>query len=216
VYKLVVFISVLLAFQAGASESNAIESFSTKGELVNVMSPCDPGCYVEIAIGDGVIISSPTAGVDWEKLYSLEKLPNKATTLMYSVDEGAYAVHEQSGTKIYLTGSMDPHPIDIGLKQCLSSPEGQTTMGINVCLGYAFEAWGSELDRVYVKLGGPENPELEAAQSAWKQYRDAQFNWIYAAFGDRQGSKWSYGIQDRKIRLITDRIEQLQSFYKGY
>jgi len=214
--KLLLVLSATFSLQVGASESTSIEHFSTKGELVNVMSPCDPGCYVEIAIGDDVVISSPTAGVDWEQLYSLEDLPNKTMILTYSISEGAYAVHEQSGTKIILVGPMEPHPIDVALKQCFSRPEGQSTMGMVSCLRYALHAWESELDRVYAELGGSDNSELEAAQLAWIEYRDAQFNWLDAAFGEKQGSKWSYGIINRKIECVRNRTEQLQSFYKGY
>jgi uncharacterized protein YecT (DUF1311 family) len=216
--KLYPFILTLLcSLNVSASGNSFMEDFFPllEGSLINVMSPCDPGCYAEIKINEDTI-SSPTSGIYWEELYKLEEDKNNKITLMYSISEGPYVIHENSKKKFKLVGSMEKHPIDYALENCYSSPRGQSTIGINSCLIGAEMVWDAELNRVYSDLGGSNNIELKNTQLAWIKFRDAQFTWFNKAILHKQGSKWSYGVRERRVNLIRQQVERLQSFYKGY
>ena len=98
------------------------------GELINVMSPCAPGCHVEISI-DGDTISAPTSGIGWERLYELEGAKDDSITLNYSREKGAYVTHASTNTTFILNGKIDVHPIAYALRNCFSRPKRQTAWG---------------------------------------------------------------------------------------
>jgi len=188
---------------------------SKHGKLTNVMAPCDPGCYVEIDIA-GHVFSTTTSGIGWERLYDLEDEKDKSVTLNYSQETGVYIIHPSTNTMFNLNGKIEKHPIDYALRNCNSTPGGQTTMGMVSCLKGAEEAWDLELNRIYKQLGGSSNKSLKSAQKAWISFRDAEFNWFSSYFASKQGSKWSYGVGERRVLLIRQQVEHLQSFHKGY
>jgi len=187
-----------------------------KGEFLNVSAPCDPGCYITVDFGDYGVFSNPTSGVKADDLYALEDKPKRSMTLYYNIEEGPFLIDSLSGLKINVVGVFKKHPIDIAEKNCIASPGGGTTMGMNVCYEQALAAWDAELNRVYKDLGGSKNPELKAAQVAWIKYRDAQFKWIVTEFGRRDGSKWAAGIMAREIEVVRNQVETLQSAYRGW
>ena len=207
---------LLYSLNVFASENFFMKEYFSgiDGRLINVMSPCAPGCVAEIEIKDS-IIRSPTAGIDWDELYSLEEDKDNFITLMYSETQGPYVIHKGSKNKFSLVGPVEHHPIDYALRNCYSIPSGQTTAGINNCLWGAELAWNIELNRVYDEVGGSSNIELRKTQLAWIKFRDAQFEWFNTAFGKRHGSKWSYGIAKRRVELLRQQVERLQSFYEG-
>ena len=188
---------------------------SKSGELINVMAPCEPGCYVEIDI-DGRVISTTTSGIGWERLYELEDEENTSLTLNYSQEKGVYVIHSSTNVSFNLNGKMEQHPIDYALRNCYSTPFGQTTMGMVSCLRGAEEAWDLELNRIYKQLGGSSNKSLKSAQKAWILFRDAEFNWFNSFFTSKEGSKWSYGVLERRVLVVRQQVEHLQSFHKGY
>jgi uncharacterized protein YecT (DUF1311 family) len=188
---------------------------SKSGKLINVMAPCEPGCYVEIDI-DGRVMSTTTSGIGWERLYELEDEKDTSVTLNYSQEKGVYIIHSSTNASFNLNGKMEQHPIDYALRNCYSTPFGQTTMGMVSCLRGAEEAWDLELNRIYKQLGGSSNKSLKSAQKAWISFRDAEFNWFNSFFASKEGSKWSYGIGQRRVLVIRQQVEHLQSFHKGY
>lgn len=206
----------MLSMDSFGNDQSFMDVFfeSQAGKLVNVSSPCDPGCYVEIDINGNRF--STTSGIDWERLYELEDEKNSNVTLNYSLEHGSYVVHTSTNTKFLLNGTIDKHPIDYALETCYSNAEGQTTLGMSVCLGGAEEAWNDQLDITYKQLGGSSNEPLRNAQLAWIKFRDAQFDWFISHFGSKQGSKWGRAIQERKITVIRQQVELLQSAYRGY
>jgi uncharacterized protein YecT (DUF1311 family) len=215
-----IFVVAALLFLSSSASSNNLtfmkEFFSSQnGKLINVMGPCDPGCYVEIDI-DGNLISTTTSGIDFERLYELKNDKDRNITLNYSLEYGSYVVHTSTNTKFLLNGRMDKHPIDFALKNCYSSPQGSTSIGMKFCLINAEEAWDNQLNITYNQLGGSSNEPLKKAQQAWIKYRDAQFDWFYTHFGSKQGSKWDLAISERKITLIRQQVEFLQSAYAGH
>lgn len=207
---------LLYSINSFATENIFMEEYFSgiDGRLINVMSPCAPGCIAEIEVND-TIIRSPTAGIGWEELYNLEEEQDNLITLMYSENEGPYVIHKRSKKEFSLVGPVEYHPIDYALENCYSMPGGHTTAGMNNCLWGAELAWDSELNRVYDGLGGPSNIELKKSHLAWIKFRDAEFEWFTTAFGSRQGSKWTFGIIGRRVDLIRQQVERLQSFYAG-
>ena len=208
---------LMLAMDSLGSDQGFMDRYfeSKIGKLVNVSSPCDPGCYVEIDI-DGDLFSTTTSGIHWEKLYDLKDEKDNSVTLNYSLNNGSYLVHTSTNTKFLLNGTMDKHPIDYALENCYSSAMGQTTIGMSMCLEGAEQAWDDQLNITYEQRGGSSNEPLRNAQLAWIKFRDAQFDWFISHFGSKQGSKWGAVIQERKITVIRQQVELLQSAYLGY
>ena len=216
--KLLATIALLIASMNsfGNDESFMDRFFEIKrGRLVNVMAPCDPGCYVEIDI-NGTVLSTTTSEIGWEKLYELEDANDGNVTLNYSLEHGSYVIHTNTNTTFLLNGVIEQHPIDYALQNCHSSPGGQTTMGMVSCLVGAEQAWNEQLNITYNQLGGSNNKPLKNAQLAWIPFRDAQFNWFVSYFASKQGSKWGPAIQERRINVIRQQVEHLQSAYRGY
>lgn len=210
-------ILLLLPIKILASETTFMEQFynGQNAKLLNVMAPCDPGCYVEIEIANNVF-SVATSGVGWKRLYSLVDEKDNSVTVNYSQEKGVYVIHSGTNTMFSLNGTIENHPIDYALANCYSAPAGQTTMGMVFCLREAEETWGNELNRIYRMLGGASNEPLKSAHLAWTSYRDAQFNWFNSFLSSKKGSKWSYGIGERRVLLVRQEVEHLQSFYAGY
>ena len=200
-----------------ANETSFMQDYYSpqNGKLINVMTPCDPGCYVEIEI-DGNVLSTTTSGIGDEKLYKLEDEKDKSVTINYSQEKGVYVIHVITNTMFMLNGKIEKHPIDHALSNCYLTPLGLTTSGMVSCLMGAEQAWNTELLRVFNQLGGMSNDPLKYAQIAWMKFKDDQFNWFNSAFSSKQGSKWSYAIKERRVLLIRQQVEHLQSFYKGY
>lgn len=207
----------LSSVTALASEKDFMEKFYTSqnGKLINVMAPCDPGCYVEIKI-DNNVISTTTSGIDWRKLYALEDEKNNYVTLNYSRENGVFVIHSSTQTVFNLNGKIETHPIDYALRNCYSTPWGQTTAGMVGCLDGAESAWDAELNRIYNSLGGSKNERLKSAQLEWISFRNAQFNWFNSFLSSKQGSKWRYGVGERRVLVIRQQVEHLQSWYAGY
>ena len=132
--------------------------------LVNVSSPCDPGCYVEFQIDDLTKISAPTMNIGWEDLYALEEQKDKSMSFNYSTTDGAYLIHNVSGSKIQLVIS-ESSIIDLVAQKCFS--EVSSTMGLIGCSEYAYNLWDNELNRIYNQLGGSKNKTLKKSQMAW-------------------------------------------------
>ena len=187
------------------------------GDFLNITWP---GCNVEIDFGPLGIISCPVSEDYSDDLYALRDIlrdNHKITmTLYYNSKEGPFLVDNKVMLKVPVLGFIKIHPIDISENNCFSAPGGETTMGMFNCRRKVLAAWDVELNRVYRNLGGSKNPELKAAQLAWIKYRDARFKWIDAEFGKRQDSKWINKIMTRKIEIVRNQVERLQSFYQGW
>lgn len=174
-YVSVILLAMLSMDSFGNDQSFMDSYFESKiGKLVNVLSPCDPRCYVEIDI-DGNHFSTTTSGIHWEKLYDLEDEKDSSVledekdssvTLNYSLEHGSYVVHTSTNTKFLLNGTIDKHPIDFALENCYSSLMGQTTIGMSECLSGALQTWDDQLNITYKQLGGSSNEPLRNAQQA--------------------------------------------------
>ena len=181
--------------------------------LVNVSSPCDPGCNVEFKINDVTKVSTVTTGISSDDLHELDKMKDKSMSFNYSDEEGAYLIHNQSGSKIKLVVS-ESSIIDLVTEECFSKVS--STLGLVGCSKQEYDVWDNELNRIYSQLGGSKNKTLRKAQKAWLEYRDAQFTWIDSSFGNKQGSKWGYITIRRKTDIVKNQVLLLSSFYRGY
>jgi len=181
-----------------------------------------PGCNVEIDFGGTLGVEALAVSEEYsDDLHALRDTlrdPSRdnykiSMTLYYNSKEGPFLVDNKVGLKVPVLGFIKLHPIDISSNICMLAPGGVTTMGMYSCYRKVLTAWDVELNRIYRNLGGSKNPELKAAQLAWIKYRDAQFKWIGAEFGSRQGSKWINEIMMREIGVVRSQVELLQSYY---
>ena len=186
-----------------------------RGQLANVLAPCDPGCYVDLDIG-GQVFTSTTNGIGWKQLYDLEDEVDPSIMVGYSSKSGFYVTHLSTNTVFGLNGAMEVSPIDVALKNCYSTSAAQTTHGMEACIWGAELAWNLELNRAYEQLGGSSNEPLKSAQTAWISYKDAQFESFNSFFGSKNGTKWRGVIALRRVQVVRQQVELLQSYNKGY
>jgi len=105
----------------------------------------------------------------------------------------------------------ETHRIDIAQAKCLKTSKG--TMPRAKCYSDAADAWEKDVADTFAKLlkvtEGENKKSLEASQTAWEAYRDAEFDLIAQVYGRRKGSGYiavritlrSEILRTRAIRL---------------
>lgn len=92
--------------------------------------------------------------------------------------------------------------VEIG--NCVAKTEASVNATIDVALGFA-RASAEELDATTGRAGAV--PALDAAQTAWAAYRDAQCEYVGSTFGG--GSGTGIAIQSCRIELGRERVAEL-------
>ncbi|MBO9433996.1 DUF1311 domain-containing protein [Ruegeria sp. R13_0] len=92
--------------------------------------------------------------------------------------------------------------VEIGA--CVSDMEQRVDLALKAAYGFASDA-AQELDEVTGRAAA--KPALEAAQTAWTTYRDAQCEAVGALFGG--GSGTGIGISSCRVELGRARVEEL-------
>ncbi len=95
--------------------------------------------------------------------------------------------------------------VEIG--SCVAETLQRVNATIDIYIGFAKRA-AEELDNA---TGRAETaPALDAAQAAWKEYRDAHCDYVGSTFGG--GSGTGIGIDSCKIELGRDRAQDLMRY----
>ncbi|WP_170329568.1 lysozyme inhibitor LprI family protein [Ruegeria arenilitoris] len=95
--------------------------------------------------------------------------------------------------------------VEIG--SCVSAMEDRVALALEESYGFALQA-AAELDDVTGR--NVAQPALEAAQSAWESYRDAQCEAIGASYGG--GSGTGIAITSCRVDLGRARVDELLRF----
>ena len=197
----------------GAELPDSLDDFTSSGLKGRFMGIHDPG-YIRIKLETGAVIDTTYSGIDFDTLYEWEQNANKlgvyrVMTIRYSNAEGVMAEDLQSRRRFSLNGVIETHPISIAVDEC--ERNNSTTMGIQHCKRLELEAWDAELNRAYKNLGGRSNEKLRAVQLAWIKYRDAQIEYLRAAYGKREGTIWRLVYMDHVVDITRKQAEQLNS-----
>lgn len=97
------------------------------------------------------------------------------------------------------------HPIVTQRRECLETPENQTTLGMIECEARAAAAWEAEipvlLDRVSSRLTPEAASALAESQEAWSAFRDAELEFLREHYGSMDGSMWRVILAGRGADL---------------
>lgn len=115
------------------------------------------------------------------------------------------------------TGRPRREPVEAALKDCLGSPENQTTSGMVACYGKAILAADTELNRVWQRLMKAvptgEQAALKSSQKAWLAFRDEEVKALGLLSG-RDGTLHRLQAAEAHLRLIQERTAQLVRFFE--
>jgi uncharacterized protein YecT (DUF1311 family) len=110
------------------------------------------------------------------------------------------------------TVTEERHPIDQQFEKC-GEAEGWSTMGVQICLGQASDAWDKELNRTYGELMALLDEEqkviVREAQRDWVAFRDAESASVYLTYQFEMGSGWGVELAEYNVAIIRKRVEQL-------
>ena len=176
----------------------------TKGTINSIY---DPG-HIVIKTVEGMTIDARYNDFEYEALSALEN--NKEQLLVtYSTANGCQIKDLKSKKVFKLFGSGTNVFADRGSEKCLDT--GDTTLGMVHCADLSYQAWDSILNRVYVALGGNKNTQLKKTQQSWIKYRKEQELLSDQVYKNKEGSMWSHVLIDRKVDIIKNQVELLQS-----
>lgn len=114
------------------------------------------------------------------------------------------------------------HPIDVWTIACVDA--NPSTRGMRECLVVAYSEWDAELNRVYQELVGLvriDDPELDyeaeerlrAAQRAWTEFRDAEFEFLgNIYFRPLGGTMWWVVAAETRVDFIRQRTKELGEY----
>jgi uncharacterized protein YecT (DUF1311 family) len=110
----------------------------------------------------------------------------------------------------------DAHPLDQAFEACVAT-DGSTA-GMHACNEAFRPKWDAELNRYYALLGGDKNAALRRTQVAWIAFRDAEFAWIEAHYGQIYtlsggGTMWGLLANSSKTDVIRSRVLTLREAY---
>ena len=191
--KTIVGILLILALPLYAVEMpKSLDYYSEKGIEVEFIELQDP-LLIKLKLSDGKTMYVEHIDKDFEALYALqseqEKIGKKLICLLkYTNKDGVQIYVPQSKRYFKILGSIENHPIDTALQECLG--EFYSTSGMIRCEQLALDAWDAELNRAYKSLGGSKNTALKKTQVAWLKYRDAQIDALRDEYGVREGTIW--------------------------
>jgi len=106
------------------------------------------------------------------------------------------------------------HPLDAWLEECTAKDE--STVGQIACLTEAGGKWDAELNRVYkalmARLPEAARPALKAAQLAWIQHRDREFELLAALYDSLDGTMYGLMKAADRVDVVRKRALELSSY----
>lgn len=132
-----------------------------------------------------------------------------------------------ASTMAFANTQSDLAKIDADMKACLESPDGQSTVGMKICLNDAYEKADEILNRVYKqvvadlkKKSGDQDIDkinvetlrrLVASQRAWIQYRDTNSDLHgYTMMG---GTGEGLEIASQAYDMVKERTQELSLLF---
>jgi uncharacterized protein YecT (DUF1311 family) len=121
---------------------------------------------------------------------------------------------------------IDTFYFDKFVHSCLSTSDGQTTLGMIQCLDSATVYLDSILhnsyDSLLVKLDITDQKKLKASQENWMKFRIAEFDFLYSSFYTWANfSKYGHGREDAilqaewKYNIVRERLINLIKYNEG-
>ncbi len=115
------------------------------------------------------------------------------------------------------------NPIDAALAKCLGTAKANLPSA--ECYSNAEAAWEKDVDTTYValiaKLSAPERPPelktgVEKTQTAWEQFRDAEFDLFSQQYGKKRGTGYIIPRITMRIDVIKPRALELERLLAAY
>jgi uncharacterized protein YecT (DUF1311 family) len=110
-----------------------------------------------------------------------------------------------------------PDSLDVLLQKRLDSSINQTTLGMVSCEVWAKGAWDAQLNKYYRLLMGllsaAEKEKLKASQVNWLKYRDSEYDFISALYGNMQGTMWRPAAVGAEVEIVRQRALELKAYY---
>lgn len=102
--------------------------------------------------------------------------------------------------------------IETILEQCIKA-QGQTNNGMVFCLSEALDAWEKQLQDTYAllysQMEGSNRTNLQLSQSAWVEYKHAQYKFLENYYGTMQGTMYKQIMVSEKIEVVKRRFAEL-------
>lgn len=103
-----------------------------------------------------------------------------------------------------------------GLKNTLEQyikEQGQTSNGMVLCLSEALDAWEKQLQETYAllysQMEGSNRTNLQVSQSAWVDYKHAQYKFLESYYGRMEGTMYKQIMISEKIEVVKRRFAEL-------
>jgi uncharacterized protein YecT (DUF1311 family) len=110
----------------------------------------------------------------------------------------------------------DPDPIDIALYTCLSSADGQTTIGMVECMTTAIGAWDRRLNEVYQKAMSALDPQsrelLRKSQRQWLAFRQRENAAMGGPWRQNAGTLARVTTVDAELGALKERVRELHVY----
>ena len=108
----------------------------------------------------------------------------------------------------------DIHPIESAQAKCLKTHHG--TMPRAKCYSDAALAWEKDVTKTYATLlqtvKADDKTSLEASQTAWEKYRDAEFDFIGHIYGDKKGTGYISVRIIKRLSIVRSRALELEDW----
>lgn len=102
--------------------------------------------------------------------------------------------------------------IETKLEQCIKE-QGQTNNGMVFCLSEALDAWEKQLQDTYAllysQMEGSNRKNLQVSQSAWVEYKHAQYKFLENYYGSMQGTMYKQIMISEKTEVVKRRFSEL-------
>ena len=122
----------------------------------------------------------------------------------------AYSQTDSSGDSA--AAQTDGKWIEMTLEQCIQE-QGQTNNGMVLCLSEALDAWEKQLQDTYAllysQMEGSNRTNLQVSQSAWVEYKHAQYKFLENYYGSMQGAMYKQIMISEKTEVVKRRFSEL-------
>jgi hypothetical protein len=140
--------------------------------------------------------------------------PGRKMTLAYSAAKGCVLIDVATGHQLpVIAGWHDDHPLDLLLKEDLSSADTTVDM-VDAYVGSG-DRWEIEIQRLYFLLIGmdvvPDETKnaLEAARASWTVFRDTHLKAAVGLHLLPDGTRWQINHAEHYHRLVRDQALRL-------
>ncbi len=110
----------------------------------------------------------------------------------------------------------ETNPIDAKLQACLSSPDGESTMGMVACISDASDAYDKRLNQAYVQALAALDPvsrdKLRNAQRAWLAFRKAEEAVYAGSWRSDRGTIMQVVLAQAALSALKERVEELEAY----